>query len=161
MRRVRSEEWEALRDVRVRALAGAPDAFGTTHAEALARPDAWWIEWAQRSSESDEQAMVLAWDGGAAVGIAGVFRHDDGEGWQVISMWVDPSYRGRGVARALLEVAVAFAEARGAGEVILSVTDGNDSARGLYESYGFADTGVAEPLRSNPALTVRDMRLSR
>lgn len=150
-----------MRDVRVRALADAPDAFGTTHAEALARPDAWWIEWAQRSAESDEQAMVLAWDGGAAVGIAGVFRHDDGKGWQVISMWVDPAHRGCGVARALLEVAVAFAEARGAGEVILSVTDGNDSARRLYESYGFADTGVDEPLRSNPALTVRDMRLSR
>ena len=60
VRRVRSEEWEALRDVRVRALADAPDAFGTTHAEALARPDAWWIEWARRSAESDEQAMALA-----------------------------------------------------------------------------------------------------
>lgn len=158
---MRSEEWEALRDVRVRALADAPDAFGTTHAEALARPDEWWIEWARRSAESYEQAMALAWEGGAAVGMAGAFRHDEGKGWQVISMWVDPAHRGRGVGRALLEVAVAFAEARGAGEVTLSVTDGNDSARRLYESYGFADTGTAEPLRSNPELTVRDMRLSR
>jgi ribosomal protein S18 acetylase RimI-like enzyme len=41
----------------------------------------------------------------------------------------------------------------------LSVTDGNDGARRLYERYGFADTGVAEPLRSNSALTIRELEL--
>lgn len=158
VRRVRADEWEALRDVRLRALEDAPDAFGTTFAEARERPDACWVEWAQRSAESDEQAMFLAWRDGEPRGIAGTFAREDGV-WQVISMWVDPQARGGGVGRNLLDAVVGFAREHGAAEIVLSVTDGNGAARTLYERYGFADTGESEPLRSNPALTVRDMIL--
>ncbi len=159
VRRVRSEQWEALRDVRLRALADAPDAFGTTHAEAVTRPDTWWRDWAAKSAASDTQAMVLAWDADAPVGIAGVFATDD-DVWQVISMWVDPNARGRGVGRALLEAVIAWAKERDASRAVrLSVTDGNDDARRLYERYGFVDTGVTEPLRSNSALTIRELEL--
>ena len=159
VRRVTSQEWEALRDVRLRALADAPDAFGTTHAEAVSRPDEWWRDWAARSAETDTQAMVLAWDGDDPAGIAGVFATDDGA-WQVISMWVGPGARGRGVGRALLDAVVAWAREHDSDRTIrLSVADGNDDARSLYERYGFVDSGVAEPLRSNSALTVRELEL--
>lgn len=158
VRRVRTGEWQALRATRLRALEDAPDAFGTTLAEARERPDEWWVEWARRSAASDEQAMVLAWAGDAPVGIAGTFRRDDGV-WQVISMWVDPQARGRGAGRALLDAVVRFARAHGADEIVLGVTDGNEEARALYERYGFEDNGDTEPLRSNPALTIRDMSL--
>jgi ribosomal protein S18 acetylase RimI-like enzyme len=147
-----------LRDTRLRALADAPDAFATTHAEARQRPDAWWIDWARRSAEAETQAMYLAWLDGRAVGIAGAF--DDNGTWHVISMWVDPAERGRGIGRRLLDAVVAFASARGARELILGVTDGNVAARALYERYGFVDDGGAEQLRSNPSLMLREMRLS-
>lgn len=156
--RVRTADWRALRDTRLRALADAPDAFGTTFAEARERPDEWWVDWATRSAETSEQAMVLAWLDGGPVGIAGTFRRDDGV-WQVISMWVDPQARGRGVGRALLDAVVAFAREHDAAEIVLGVTDGNTAARTLYERYGFAENGDSEPLRSNPSLTVRDMTL--
>jgi len=159
VRRVRAEDWEALRDVRLRALADAPDAFGTTHAEAIQRPDEWWRDWCRQSAESETQAMVLAWEGSLPIGIAGVF-HIGEERWQVISMWVVPEARGRGAGRALLDAVVAFARARGPAQTLLSVTDGNVAARRLYESYGFADTGASEPLRSNSSLTIREMRLA-
>jgi ribosomal protein S18 acetylase RimI-like enzyme len=155
IRRVTADEREALRGVRLRALADAPDAFGTTLDEATARPDSWWTDWAERSAASETQAMFLAWEGAQAVGIAGVFHHDGV--WQVISMWVERAARGRGVGQALLDAAVAFAD----GEVRLSVTDGIGDARRLYERYGFVDTGDTEPLRSNPALTIRELRLER
>lgn len=156
---MRADEWEALRAVRLRALADAPDAFGTTHAEASVRPDSWWVEWALASAESGTQAMLLAWDGDAAVGIAGVYFNDE-QLWQVVSMWVEPAARGRGVGEALLDGVVAFARAHGAVDIRLSVTDGNDGARTLYERYGFVDAGFAEPLRSNSALTIRELRLA-
>jgi ribosomal protein S18 acetylase RimI-like enzyme len=155
-RRVRPDEWQQLRDTRLRALADAPTAFGTTHAEASTRPEGWWRDWAERSAASDTQAMFLAWHDGAPVGIAGAF--DDGR-WNVVSMWVDPAHRGSGVGRALLDAVVGFARDRGATHVTLGVTDGNDAARALYERYGFAETGAAEPLRSHPELMVRDLRL--
>lgn len=158
VRRVTGDEWQALRDVRLRALADAPDAFGTTHAEASARPEEWWRDWAAKSADGDTQAMVLAWDEAEAVGIAGVF-FEEGV-WHVISMWVERRVRGAGVGRALLVAVVAWARAHGGDTIRLSVTDGNDSARRLYERYGFRDTGVTEPLRSNPSLVVRELELA-
>ena len=158
IRRVTNSEWEAMRDVRLRALADSPDAFGTTHAEALERPDEWWRERTTLSAESDEQAMVLAWDGDRAVGLAGVFAAEDG--WLVISMWVDPRVRGRGVGRSLLDAVVAWAREHADRPIRLSVTDGNDATRRLYERYGFRDTGVTEPLRSNSSLLIRELELA-
>ena len=99
---------------------------------------------------------ALAWERGAAVGIVGVFR-EDGRVY-VISMWTDPGSRGRGVGRALLDAAVAFA---GDVEIRLSVTETNAAARRLYERYGFAPTGHTEPLRSNPSLLVHELELRR
>jgi ribosomal protein S18 acetylase RimI-like enzyme len=88
-----------------------------------------------------------------------VFGTDDGA-WLVISMWVEPSARGRGIGRALLDAVVEWAKERDPSRAIrLSVTDGNDAARRLYERYGFVDTGVTEPLRSNSALTIRELEL--
>jgi ribosomal protein S18 acetylase RimI-like enzyme len=158
IRRVQNEEWRALREIRLAALADAPEAFGTTHAEALVRPDTWWVEWCERSAGSDTQTMVLAWDAATPVGIAGAYRDDDR--WIVISMWVDPAARGRGIARALLDAVVRFARDQCGTNIVLGVTDGNDAARGLYESYGFVDNGDSEPLAWNPALLVRHLRLA-
>jgi ribosomal protein S18 acetylase RimI-like enzyme len=158
IRRVQKDDWRALRAVRIAALADAPDAFGTTHAQALERTDAWWIEWCATSADSETQAMVLAWDDATPLGMAGAYR-DDGGRWNVISMWVDPAARGRGIGRALLDSVVAFAREHGAEEVALGVTDGNDAARTLYETYGFTDNGDFEPLASNPTLNVRYLTL--
>ena len=100
--------------------------------------------------------MFLAWVDGRPVGIAGVFA--DGTRFDVISMWTDPSARGRGVASALLEAAITFA---GDAPVFLSVTETNETARRLYERRGFVATGLTEPLRSNPALTIHELKLVR
>jgi ribosomal protein S18 acetylase RimI-like enzyme len=156
VRRVQVDEWEALRDTRLRALAGSPDAFGTTHAEAVARPEQWWRDWTERSAAGSGQAMFLAWEGSEPVGIAGAYWEESY--YVVVSMWTDPRRRGRGIGRRLLDAAVAFADGA---EIVLSVTDGNDAARRLYERYGFVATGATEPLRSNSALLIHELRLAR
>jgi ribosomal protein S18 acetylase RimI-like enzyme len=100
--------------------------------------------------------MFVARDGDAAVGIAGV--HGDRARFDVISMWTGPAHRGKGVGSALLHAAVAFAEGA---PVFLSVTDGNDDARRLYERHGFVATGLIEPLRSNAQRSIHELRLVR
>ena len=156
VRRVRADEWEALRDTRLRALADSPDAFATTHAEASVRPVQWWRDWALRSAEGDDQAMFLAWKEGAPVGIAGAFR--TGRRIDVISMWTSPEQRGQGIGWALLDAAIAFA---GEADVHLSVMETNSGARRFYERYGFVATGSTEPLRSNPSLMIHELVLRR
>jgi ribosomal protein S18 acetylase RimI-like enzyme len=77
----------------------------------------------------------------------------------LVSMWVDPRYRRRGVARALVDQAVRWAAERQAREVILWVADQNTAARRLYEQLGFRPTGERQPLPSNPARTESLLRL--
>jgi ribosomal protein S18 acetylase RimI-like enzyme len=58
-----------------------------------------------------------------------------------MAMWVHPALRGSGAASALVQAVLAWAEERGARLVRLSVIDGNNRARRLYEKHGFQDTG--------------------
>jgi GNAT superfamily N-acetyltransferase len=59
---------------------------------------------------------------------------DDGDGQQLISMWVTPSARGRGVGRAL--VGRVISEVAGK-PLWLRVIDGNETAIRLYQRCGF------------------------
>jgi GNAT superfamily N-acetyltransferase len=154
IRRVRADEWRALRDVRLRALEEAPYAFGTRYEEARGRPERWWIEWTARSSEGDGQAFFLAWDGNDPIGIAGTYLEEDGRRW-LISMWTDPAFRAQGVGRALVDTVVALARSAGSAELFLEVTHGNESARLLYERCGFVAMGDG----SRPDLATTNMRL--
>jgi GNAT superfamily N-acetyltransferase len=153
VRRVRPEDWQALRDVRLRALEESPAAFATRFDEARQRPDEWWIEWAARSADDGRQAMFLAWEETAPLGIAGAFI-EDGRPW-LIAMWTDPAARGRGVGRALVEATAAFARAAGARELFLQVLEGNDAAHTLYLSCGFEDDGPGEPHEDRATRTMR------
>jgi GNAT superfamily N-acetyltransferase len=155
VRRVSAEEWETLRDVRLRALEDAPYAFATRFDEARERPDEWWIDWAAKSAQGDSQAMFLAWDDAAPIGLVGTFVEDDGRRW-LISMWTDPTARGRGVGRALVEATATFARQTGSRELFLEVAHGNDAAHSLYLSCGFEDDGPGDP--SDPP--TRNMRLT-
>jgi ribosomal protein S18 acetylase RimI-like enzyme len=98
--------------------------------------------------------MFLAWDGTAAVGIVGTFV-DDNRRW-LISMWTDPSARGRGVGRALVEATATFARDAGSQELFLQVLEGNDTAASLYRACGFEDAGEGEP---HDGRATREMRL--
>jgi ribosomal protein S18 acetylase RimI-like enzyme len=71
-----------------------------------------------------------------------------------------PTARRRGVAQALAERAVRWAQERQAREVTLWVADHNIPARMLYERVGFKPTGECQPLPSNTSLTESLFRLS-
>ncbi len=55
IRRVRADEWHALRDLRLRGLETDPDAFGGTLAESLTKPDA---EWQARAASTETVTFV-------------------------------------------------------------------------------------------------------
>jgi ribosomal protein S18 acetylase RimI-like enzyme len=55
-------------------------------------------------------------------------------------LYVAPEMRGRGLGRALLEEAVAFARGRGADYMDLNTGEQDVAARALYESVGFSRT---------------------
>jgi ribosomal protein S18 acetylase RimI-like enzyme len=157
VRRARAADWEALRELRLRALADAPDAFASTLAEEAALPEQ---AWRQRAGGGPASVNFVACEDGAYIGMAAIFAVADAPGrTHLVGMWVDPRQRRRGVARALVERAVRWARERQAGEVVLWVADHNVPARRLYERAGFRPTGERQPLPSNPALTESLLRL--
>jgi predicted GNAT family acetyltransferase len=151
LRRLTPDDWAVLRDVRLRALADSPDAFGST----LARErDLDEKEWRRRCVRP---VWVVEADGGA-VAMAGAFS-DDGV-LQVWGMWTDPGHRGRGHARALLDALVGEAVAAGH-PVGLHVNLTNPGARAFYEAYGFVGTGQLEPLRPGSDQRIELMMINR
>ncbi|MFE7575481.1 GNAT family N-acetyltransferase [Streptomyces sp. NPDC057521] len=83
-----------------------------------------------------DAAVLVARDGGAAVGCVVVTGPVDGAA-EIKRLWTDPAARGRGVASALLGAALERAGHAGARTVRLSVWRWRTGAVALYERLGF------------------------
>jgi GNAT superfamily N-acetyltransferase len=143
VRRATLEDWRECRDLRLRALADAPDAFASTLERELAFTDRVWRERLVTGHQ------LLASEGGSIVGTAtGIPDTHERGGREVVGMWVAPESRGRGVGKALIEGLVTWARNASAPSIALWIADGNDAARLLYESCGFTATGERDIIRA-------------
>ncbi len=137
-----ADEWERLKAVRLRALRDAPDAFGSSYErESGFTPDTW------RERLSGSWWRVAVAEGGD-VGLVCV-RVEEGRA-HLLSMWVAPEARGRGVGSRLVDAAIGRAREQGLDEVELWCVDHNTAARALYAGKGFTPSGKAMGLPSNP-----------
>ena len=161
IRRIRAEEHEALRELRLRALADAPDAFGRTHADEAAQPPERWTGWAERGSAGEEEALFVLEHEGGLNGLAAVVPYRDEPGTcMLISMWVAPELRRGGAGERLVRTALDWAATTGNETMLLWVVQSNAPALGLYRKLGFVETGETQPLPSNPSLPEQLMRRS-
>jgi putative acetyltransferase len=87
----------------------------------------------------DEQVsfMVARDDVGAAVGCAAIVRHRNSA--ELKRMFVDPSRRGQGIARQLLDALSARARAAGLARLTLETGFHQPQAIALYRRAGFAE----------------------
>jgi ribosomal protein S18 acetylase RimI-like enzyme len=146
IRTLHPDDWPIYRDLRLRALADAPQAFGSTFAEESQRMD---DIWAARLAAPALGAYQQGWPfaaevGGTPVGLAWVKL--EGLHASVYQVWVAPEARGRGVGATLLDAAIGWARARKATEVRLDVTAGDGAAARLYRRMGFVDVGAPVPM---------------
>jgi GNAT superfamily N-acetyltransferase len=146
-----AEDWEKSLELRLRALADAPDSFRQTLEEERLRTEEW-AEMARRTAEHPDVESWLAEVDGTEVGIAFSKVREDGTTLGINAMWVAPEARGRGVGRALLDASEDWGRQRGLTATSLSVTAGNSAAEELYRSARYEPTGVSEPLRDGSSL---------
>jgi len=96
------------------------------------------------------EVFVAELDGAIAGGASLWFRPrlnwTTAEAW-VPDLYVDPAFRRRGAARALLDACVAAARDRGCHRLVLESGHERAEAHQLYESYGFTFGGRAYGLR--------------
>ena len=157
VRRLRSDEWERFRAIRLRALAESPDSFGATLADEMALSDA---DWQRRSDPPDGAVFVVDGpDDLIAVGIGGPAPGfpDSAAGY---SMWVDPAERGKGLGTALIDAIKAWAKDAGYTNLGLGVITSNTQAMALYERLGFVDTGGRFAIRTDPDVTILIMAMA-
>jgi ribosomal protein S18 acetylase RimI-like enzyme len=138
IRRLRPDDAEAYRLIRLEALELAPEAFGSTLEAEAAKPLDWFAARLERT------AVFGAYLGDDLVGIAG-FRADAGPKTRhkgvLWGLYVRPAARGAGVARALVETVTDHARMHV--ELLqLTVVSTNERARRLYADLGFVEYGI-------------------
>ena len=142
VRRLELADRDLLRGLRLRALADAPSAFGSSLAEEEAFTD---VDWDARLGRADAATFVAVADDGTPVGLcAGVADRALPGTADLVGMWVAPEARRAGVGDVLVARVVAWAAAEGVEVLRLCVTEGNDGAERLYRRHGFVRTGCAE-----------------
>lgn len=148
------DDWATVRDVRLRALADSPDAFGARLEDNRALPEQTW-----RERLAAPNPTLLGLRDGRGVAMGGILPTDPGVA-MVWGMWTDPAHRGLGAGRRILDRLLEWS--RDAGRTpYLHVAEGNDAARALYVSRGFEPTGEWHPLREGSPVLIEEMVLSR
>ncbi len=151
IRRLTPQDAAAFRALRLFALQESPGAFASSYDEEKDIPLAAFEE---RLAFKDDQGRFGAFDGNELVGVVALGR----EGMKKLAhkaiiwgMYVHPTYRGKGISKALLGEALALARSvPDIRQVNLIVNAANKTAIGLYEASGFvvfgreADAGLVD-----------------
>ena len=135
VRTVGPADWELFRRVRLAALADAPEAFGSRYEDWVdAEPERW-----QARLTDVPLNLVLIMDVEPVGLVSATAPADDAV--DLISLWVAPAARGRGLSDELVRRVLAWAGEVGVGWVLLSVKIANAPARALYRRSGFVEAG--------------------
>jgi GNAT superfamily N-acetyltransferase len=135
----------AFWNFRLRALRDHPESFGASYEEILERGIAGVAQGLRKKEVASDDATFGAFDG-TLVGIAGFHREEQikkqhkGVIW---GMYVPQELRGKGIGKALLQAAIAYAKTlEGVEQINLSVVLINKEARQLFLSQGFETYGL-------------------
>lgn len=136
IRQLSPEEWPAFRALRLRALASDPGHFFRSVAEEEARPAEQWRE----MLESEDGAVFGLFDGPAMVGLTAVYidraipaRDTAGLGMT----WIEPAYRGRGLASLIYHARIAWTRDRRLVRIIVGHRAGNEPSRRAMLAHDF------------------------
>ncbi|SDZ41831.1 Acetyltransferase (GNAT) family protein [Micromonospora pattaloongensis] len=139
MRVLTEGDWRVWRELRLAALAEAAYAFGSQLADWQGDGDRE-ERWRGRLAIPGSYNVVAMLDG-QPVGMASGVPADQECVVELISMYVAPVGRGRGVGDHLLRAVEQWARQVGARTLRLAVVEGNMNAWALYQRNGFHDTG--------------------
>lgn len=133
------DDWATWRHLRLAALSEAPYAFGSQLADWACDGDAE-ERWRGRLGIPESHNVVAMLDDHGVGMASGVPTSHVGI-VALISMWVAPGARGRGVGDVLVRDIERWARTIGARVLRLSVAEDNAQAAALYQRHGFQYTG--------------------
>jgi ribosomal protein S18 acetylase RimI-like enzyme len=145
-----ADDWAQLRQARLAALTEAPYAFASTLGREQAFTDEHWRDRAAsgRTFGAFQDAILVGLATGflAHAGQTAAAPGDRQPQWELVGMWVAPSFRGQSVGDRLVDAVCERAREAGALTVTLWVTEVNHRAAAFYRRLGFVPTGVRQPV---------------
>lgn len=142
IQQVTEDDWQTVRDVRLRALREDPEVFGSS----LAREEMFAeTHWRMRLRAATTWVVD---DAGTPRGLVGMIQEPGSptSDRHVVQLWVAPEARRQGMAWALLDAVWTAAKAERAATVSLWVADDNHAAGDLFVRAGFVRTQERHPI---------------
>lgn len=134
------DDWQRWARLRLEALELAPAAYGSRLADWVDADEA---RWRERLRAPGALFLARVDAAGPDAGMAAV-QPDDAGRWWLVSMYVAPTARGRGVADALVGAGATHVRRSGGTALRLHVEPGNERARATYERLGFTAVDEAD-----------------
>lgn len=147
---------ETWRAIRLEALMSAPEAFSAKYKTWKERP------LSDFEAQVTRGGIFVAEEAGIVLGVACLEPDDDPKrrtrGW-VMSVFMRPEARGRGIAVSLIRSVVAKARQCGMQELFLDVRSSNMAAIRVYKKVGFAELEAQDRPEGSDAACEVTMRL--
>jgi ribosomal protein S18 acetylase RimI-like enzyme len=100
-----------------------------------------WLDWFVPSGQGLMPGYVWQEDGQIVGNVTVRKLSAFGHGWMIGNVAVAPEWRGRGIARQMMEASIELVRHNHGGWIALQVRTDNDIARKLYQALDFVDTG--------------------
>jgi len=158
IRRIRKGEGALLRDLRLQALKNDAYAFDSTYETAIERSLDSWCQQADSTAEGTLRATFIAFRENEPIAISAIYKNEGKEDEaEVLQVWITPEFRGRGLAKKMMDSVFGWAEENGYTHVTAEVTQINQRALSFYLNYGFekvsdsdSTSKMKKPIKSNP-----------
>jgi len=141
IRRLGPSDASAYRSLRLRALREFPQAFTSSYEEDEQLP----LDASQQRLSAEHRKFWGAFDGEELCGMVGLeceSRAKNRHKAKVVGLYVAQKQMGRGVGVSLMRALLEDARRAGLELLVLTVTQGQGSALGLYERSGFRSFGI-------------------
>ncbi len=134
------EQWPAYRELRLEALRESPQAFGSNYQDQQSRPESFWQSRLADAAKGGQSWLLFARTGDRLLGMIGAVREEP-EGpltvATIISVYVRPEARGRGVSNRLMQAILDTLKEAGIQKALLGVVTEQTAALHLYQRFGF------------------------
>lgn len=140
--KLKPEDWQYYRYLRLEALQNDPQAFGSSYQDNLQKPDSYWHGRLEDAVDGKKSWLLFAKENDRLIGMIGAFVEDEKDVAEIISLYVTKNERGKGVSQELMTgILQEIGQNDSIRKAKLVVNVNEIPAVTLYKNFGFQIAG--------------------